>query len=114
MPRPALLTQTSTCPNAPMARSRRRSTSARRVTSVTTARAPAPALAATSFSSASRRGAVATRWAGAAGGDRDPMAGGAELFGEGRADPAARAGDDDVHGGDYKVRGEATGARRVG
>src|SRR4051812_28798036 len=62
MPRPALLTQTSTWPNASMARSRKRSTSARRVTSVTTARAPAPAFAATSLSSASRRAAIATRW----------------------------------------------------
>src|SRR5215813_2547491 len=60
-PRPALFTQTSMCPSASIARSRSRSTCARRVTSVGTASACGPDRAAISFNSRSRRAASTTR-----------------------------------------------------
>src|SRR5213078_1227065 len=71
MPRPALLTQTSIWPKRSRARSRSRSTSPRRVTSVTTARAVSPSRFATADSSSARRAATtmprapraATTWA---------------------------------------------------
>ena len=65
--------------------SRSRSTSARRVTSVGTASAPAP----------DARGDL-LQLGLAPRGQRDPVPRGAELLGQRRADAAARAGDDDV------------------